>query len=197
MATIKPTRIPGRWRYGFALDYHTVSSTYLGDDQYGHPIFDTKRSEIGELLYRLKYRTDNSALDVLIDTAVTFLRSWNHGATVIAPVPPSRTSRAQQPVHLIAEALGRQLGIPVTVNAVTRAKETPELKDVYGYEERLRVLEGVHAIDIPAVRGQKVLLVDDLYRSGATMNAITVALYDHGGAADVYALAITRTRSRV
>ena len=37
---------------------------------------------------------------------------------------------------------------------------------------------------------------DDLFRSGATMNAVTSALYDQGHARDVYALALTRTRSR-
>ena len=30
---IHPQRLPGRWRDGYALDVHTVSSTYLGDDQ--------------------------------------------------------------------------------------------------------------------------------------------------------------------
>ncbi len=77
-----------------------------------------------------------------------------------------------------------------------RAKETPELKNVYAYDERLRLLEGAHKVDASVVRGQRVLLFDDLYRSGATMNAITAALYDEGGVADVYALALTRTRSR-
>lgn len=42
----------------------------------------------------------------------------------------------------------------------------------------------------------KILLFDDLYRSGATMNAITEVLYDEGYADDIYALTITRTRSR-
>jgi competence protein ComFC len=188
-------QIPGRWRQGFVLDYHTVSSTYLGDDAFGHPMFDTKRSDIGELLYRLKYRSDVSVLDDLTSAAVRFVRSWNPGATVIIPVPPSRSSRPQQPVYVLAEALSNHLGIPVEY-AVTRIKETPELKDVYGYDARLRLLEGAHEIAAPAVRGQKVLLVDDLFRSGATMNAITSALYDQGGATDVYALALTRTRSR-
>lgn len=45
-------------------------------------------------------------------------------------------------------------------------------------------------------RGRHVLLFDDLHRSGATMNAITEALYDDGDAAEVFALTITRTRSR-
>lgn len=191
MTTVRPIRLPGRWRYGFALDYHTVSSTYLGDDEYGHPMFDTRRSDLGELLYWLKYRSDASVLDEIVQVAARFYRSWNPGATVIVPVPPSRSSRPQQPVSMIAAALGGQLSI-----TVTRAREVPELKDIYAYDDRLRALEGAHSVAVSAVRDQRVLLLDDLYRSGATMNAITAALYDQGGALDVYALAITRTRSR-
>jgi len=74
--------------------------------------------------------------------------------------------------------------------------EMPELKNVYAYDERLRLLEGAHRVEPSVVRGQSVLLFDDLYRSGATMNAITAALYDEGEVKDVYALAVTRTRSR-
>jgi hypothetical protein len=48
-----PRRINGAWREGFALDLHTLSSEYVGDDEFGHPRFDTIRTEIGELLYQL------------------------------------------------------------------------------------------------------------------------------------------------
>lgn len=195
MVNVRPMRIPGRWRAGYVLDYHTLDSTYLGDDEYGHPMFDTKRSDVGELLYRLKYRADVSVLDELVVTAARFVQSWNPGVTLLVPVPPSRP-RSQQPVHLITEALGRTMGIPVDLNGVARVTKTDELKNVYAYDERLRLLEGAHTVKASVVRGQKVLLFDDLYRSGATMNAITAALYDEGTAADVYALALTRTRSR-
>jgi predicted amidophosphoribosyltransferase len=188
-------QIPGRWRAGYALDYHTLTSTYLGDDEYGRAMFDTKRSEVGELLYRLKYRSDKSALGELVEVAARFVREWNPGLTILVPVPPSRV-RAEQPVHLVAERLGTSIGIPVDPNGVTRVKETPELKNVYAYDERLRLLDGAHRTEASVVKGQRVLLFDDLYRSGATMNAITAALYDEGDAADVYALTLTRTRSR-
>lgn len=194
-ANFRPMRIPGRWREGYVLDYHSLGSTYLGDDEYGHPMFDTKRSDVGELLYRLKYRSDGSVLEDLVDTASGFIRSWNPGVNILIPVPPSR-ARSQQPVHLISEALGRKMGIRVEPSAVWRVKEAPELKNVYDYDERLRLLEGAHRIEVSVVKGQRVLLFDDLYRSGATMNAITTALYDEGAVLDVYALAITRTRSR-
>lgn len=71
-----------------------------------------------------------------------------------------------------------------------------ELKNVHEFDERLRLLEGVREVDQTMAQGVRVLLFDDLYRSGATMNAITEVLNDDGGAAEVFALTITRTRSR-
>jgi competence protein ComFC len=196
MAIIKPTRIPGRWREGFALDYHTVSSTYLGDDEYGNPRFETKRSELGELLYQLKYHTDTSVVAQMVDAAVDFLGKWKPGVEIIVPVPPSRSGRKEQPVLLLASALGKQLGIPVAADCLTRVKETPELKDINDFDERLRLISDAYSVDASKVSTRRVLLFDDLYRSGATMNTLASLLLDHGGAAEVFALAITRTRSK-
>jgi competence protein ComFC len=194
MVNIRPMKIPGRWRDGYALDYHTVSSVYIGDDEFGHAQFKTTRSDVGELLYKLKYRSDNTAVPPLVETLSSFLASWNAGVDVLVPVPPSRP-RASQPVLGLANALSQRAGIACTANAVIRAKDVPELKNVYEYDERIRLLADTHAIDRNQVQGRKVLLFDDLYRSGATMNAITTALYDVGAAAEVFALTITRTRS--
>ncbi len=55
----------GPWDNGFSLDKHTLSSVYTGDNQYGHPTFDTTRTEVGESLYRLKYRHDYSQVKVI------------------------------------------------------------------------------------------------------------------------------------
>ncbi len=56
MAAINPQRITGRWLNGIALDVHTISSTHVGMNDQGHDIFETVRSDLGELLVRLKYR---------------------------------------------------------------------------------------------------------------------------------------------
>ena len=54
MAEFVRRKILGKWKEGFSLDLHTLSSVFIGDDEFGHPRFDTRRSEIGELLYKLK-----------------------------------------------------------------------------------------------------------------------------------------------
>ncbi len=89
--------------------------------------------------------------------------------------------------------MGQRLSIPVA-NAVHKALETPELKNVKDRMERLKMLQGAHTVTRVLVEGQKVLLLDDLYQSGATMNAVAGALYAQGGASDVYALALTQAR---
>jgi competence protein ComFC len=90
MIVTNPKKIPGRWRDGYALDYHTLSSEFVGYDEFGHARFDTKRSEVGELLYRLKYRSDQTAVADLVDAAVSFLRRWAPSIDIVVPVPPSR-----------------------------------------------------------------------------------------------------------
>ena len=55
----------------YVLDYHTVSSTPTGDPYYR---FDTKRTELGELLFQLKYRAGGSVVVAdIVDTAEQFV----------------------------------------------------------------------------------------------------------------------------
>lgn len=195
MVKTNPKKIAGRWSDGYSLDVHTESSEYLGDNQFGIAQFERRRSELGELVYRLKYNSDKSALAPIVETAAAFLAGWKDatGIELIIPVPPSKP-RPFQPVLEIAKGLSAKLGIPCDHEAVKKVRETTELKTVYGYDERLKVLAGAHAIDGARVAGKTILLVDDLFRSGATMNAIAAQLLDEGKASKVLALTITRTR---
>ena len=177
------------------LDLHTSSSTYLGDDAFGHPQFETVRTEIGELLFKLKYRNDEGAVADLADAAEGFIRSWRTDFSVIVPVPPTRKYRAFQPVLRLASEIGLRLAVPVAADAVRKLKSFSELKNVYDAEERRKLLEGAFEVNPKHVSGERVLLFDDLYRSGATMNAITERI-TAAGASQVFAFAFTQTRSR-
>jgi hypothetical protein len=63
-----PMKLPGPWVEGYTLDLYSISSTFLGYDG-SIPRFDTKYTEVGELVNRLKYRGDSAALPSVIDTA--------------------------------------------------------------------------------------------------------------------------------
>jgi competence protein ComFC len=192
---IDPLRLEGPWAEGYVLErQHTLSSEFLGHDSFGHPQFETTRSELGELVFRLKNRADRTTLEPIAEAAANFLSGWGIPIDAIVPVPPS-LRREFQPVIEIAQAIGEQLGKRVLVEAVTKVRETPQLKDVFGLAERQSLLEGAFAVDSGAIKGQRVLLVDDLYRSGATAGIVARELIGAGASA-VFFLAMTKTRTR-
>jgi predicted amidophosphoribosyltransferase len=97
---------------------------------------------------------------------------------------------------LLGQGISDTLGVPMTDNAVAKVKATEQLKNAApGTKSRLALLEAAYAVAKPLIAGQRVLLLDDLYDSGATMKSITDRLYDEGGAAAVYALTFTITRT--
>ena len=192
IVAIHPQRITGNWKSGIALDFHTTSSTPIGPNEYGHMQFDTIRPEIAELLYQLKYRNDQNAAKSIIDTAADFLAPRRNNFELIIPVPAS-TERAIQPVLVLATGIGEALRVPVNP-CVTPTRPTTQLKSVTDPNERKVLLHDLYTVEKAQTRGKRILLFDDLFRSGATMNAITDLLLTEGRAGTVLVLTITRTR---
>jgi predicted amidophosphoribosyltransferase len=62
-------------------------------------------------------------------------------------------------------------------------------------EERRSLVIGLYTADAGITAQRNILLFDDVFRSGVTMNAITEVLMNEGKASKIYALTITKTRS--
>lgn len=186
-------KLEGNWHSGLAFDLHTVSSTHLGADKSGRDHFENTRSEMGELLYQLKYRNNNTGLlqIVALLDAVRGIENFDY----IVPIPPTNKKRPAQPVELIAVALGAHRKVKVWKDLLINAGDE-ELKGISDPVERIERLQ--KAINLTAnanVIGTKILLVDDLYRSGATLHIATDLLYKVGKAEKVSVLTMTKTRS--
>ena len=178
---------------GIVLDWHTVGSQIVGQNEFGHPIFDNQRSEIGELLYQFKYRHNQDALAGILQASIEYLGKAGKGKfDLIVPVPPSNSVRTV--TNQIAQGLAAGIGTGFSASALTKCKNTSELKSVSDLEQRKAILSGAFKADKQQLEGKAVLLVDDLYRSGATLEAATEAVVTDGSASEVYVLAITRTR---
>lgn len=190
---IKPMKLPVPWSEGYVLDLHSISSTFLGYDG-SIPRFDTKYTELGGLVYRLKYRGDRAALPPIVDTVEQFIKGTNWKFDCIVGAPPS-LSRNSQPVLEIAQELSARLGVPICDRAVVKVKVTPPMKNIEFPADRATILGDAFRSERDEVRGKRILLIDDLFESGSTLGAVAKVLLTEGEAAVVYMLVLTRKRT--
>ncbi len=100
---------------------------------------------------------------------------------VLTPVPLHRWriwKRGYNQAALIASALGRRTGLPLELELLQRIKATPPLKNM-GPRERALSVRGAFRVAgerKAALRGRHVVLVDDVFTSGATASACARAL---------------------
>ncbi len=120
--------------------------------------------------------------------------SEKFAADLVAPVPlhPSRLrERGYNQAELIARPLARLLRIPYKPHLLVRTKPRPP-KLMLSRSERWRSVRGAYAVAEGAkLKGQRILIVDDLFTTGATMDACAGALRK-AGAARVVALTVAR-----
>jgi len=193
-----PQKINGHWKEGWALDLHTASSLPFKDEYGNITGWDTKRPPIAEELYKLKYKGEHKRIDNIARTAADFLNKYKTKwqLDLIIPMPPSDMTRDFQPVYELAKSIGRFVGLPVDFNILRKVKSTSQLKEIEDLDTRKEMLKDAFSINANAVSGKHVLIFDDLYRSGETLNAACDLTTNKGNARSVYVLTITKTRSK-
>lgn len=185
--------IKGNWKKGFSYDEHTLGSVYLGPDQFGHKRWETERTVMGELVYQLKNKNDKSAVGKIVDLLEKYKGIEKFDA--IIPIPSTKKNRAYQPVDEIAAELGARNGVKVLVGLLIKKAGGPELKNVEDPDERKELLKDAISLSgDPDISGQNVLLLDDLYRSGATLSVATDILLEKAKVESVSVLTMTKTR---
>lgn len=163
---------------------------------HGLPSFEGDRLDVAAFAYggavrdtlaRYKYaRRDDLARPL----AALFARAAPHvAATVpdlVVPVPthPEKLARRTfDPVALLARAFANVLGVPLAVSALVKHRAT-EAQASLDRRARLVNLATAFAADAghaTVLRGARVVLVDDVRTTGATLDACTGAL-DQAGA---------------
>jgi competence protein ComFC len=196
---INPKEIRGNWNHGWALDLHTLSSTSSShDERSGSGSFDSTRSVIGEAIYQLKYKNDQTQVEPVADTIAAFIQSRPELRDVQAllAVPPSNESRTFQPVLALTSAIGTRLGIPTPTDYLLKIKQTSALKSITDKRQRHAELEGAFAVADNRYERQHVLVFDDLFRSGETLSAVCSVLIGQGKIGIVSVVTATITRSK-
>lgn len=116
-------------------------------------------------------------------------------ASLLVPVPlaPKRLKeRGFNQALLLAAALGKTLSLPVDTNTLLRVKETKSQVECETPKERQENISGAFALrENSNLKGKTILLVDDVYTSGATMNECA-RLLRKGGAREIWGVAVAK-----
>jgi competence protein ComFC len=177
----RPRQLPGTWDLGWALG---DNSRFAGAEW--------SRSPVGDLTYRLKYQGDLSTIPSLIDHILSLFADQPEFARVdvVVPVPPT-LSRSVDPVSALAEALAARIARPLWSSALVKTRLTAPQKDMHTLAQKRANVAGAFAVR-GHVRDKRLLVLDDLFDSGATLDEISKVLRG-AGAARLHVLTLTRT----
>jgi ComF family protein len=103
-------------------------------------------------------------------------------AQAIIPVPIHRSrlrQRGYNQAELVAKELSRLTGIPMYGKLVKRTKKTVPQK-MLNPNERQNNLKKAFNIDSNVVKLNKTILIDDIYTTGSTIDAVAMELKRHG-----------------
>ncbi|WP_204369078.1 ComF family protein [Methylocucumis oryzae] len=114
--------------------------------------------------------------------------------SLIIPMPASKV-RNRQPVTEIAKELARLMGIPCYENLLVKTGPTPAIKDISTRQEKVSALMGVFTVNDLLPSGlYDVLIVDDVFDSGSSLEAATKMLKGYSKIQNVYVATVTRKR---
>lgn len=142
------------------------------------------RAQMKESLYRFKYHNRQEYARYYAMRTAKKYGAWirQMGVEAIVPIPlhaKRYRERGYNQAELYARRLGRALDLPVETKLLVRVKNTvpqKELNDI----SRKNNLKKAFKYSGNIVQFKKILLVDDIYTTGSTINAAAEVLKNGG-----------------
>ncbi|MDH3346433.1 MAG: ComF family protein [Kiritimatiellaceae bacterium] len=166
------------------------------------PHFDAARSAtrydgaVGEALRALKYESGIWTVPDLVELLYACVQAeyLNVSFDWITAVPlysVRRRARGYNQSALLASALARRMRIPIKERRIRRIRPTVSQTGLTAPQRAANVSNAFRVGVFSRFQGDRVLLVDDVMTTGATVNACAGAL-KKGGAASVHVVTVAR-----
>ena len=156
-------------------------------------LFILYRGAIRKTMYRFKYSNKREYAAFFSEEAERIYGEWirKKGIEVIIPVPmygPKKKKRGYNQAECFAKALSERTGILADANLVMRVRDTAPQKELNDIQRKNNLKSAFHC-EKNIVQYTKVLLVDDIYTTGSTADAVYEELKKNG-VTEVYFLSI-------
>lgn len=152
------------------------------------------KAGIKQSMYRFKYSNRREYARFYAKRAAGIYGGWivRKQIDVIVPVPmyeKKRRRRGYNQAEVFARALGREVGVPIDVKLVKRIRQTIPQKELND-KQRQNNLKNAFQLTENIVKYKEILLVDDIYTTGSTIDAVAETLLA-GGARNIYYICIS------
>ena len=123
-----------------------------------------------------------------MDLIKDILDRWNlkEKIDIIIPVPPSNKTREYQPVFEISKEIAKYLGKECKVDVLSKESNL-QVKDGYNINGMIKQNKNIE-------NEANILIIDDLYSTGATLNEVCKVLRNDNNVKNLYCLVMTKTK---
>ncbi|SDB37814.1 MULTISPECIES: ComF family protein [unclassified Butyrivibrio] len=135
-------------------------------------------------IYRFKYSGRREYADYYGEAAMQYLGKAMKAmrADAVIPVPmydKKQRKRGYNQAEVFADALGKRIGVPVRNDIVRRVRDTVPMKMLDSSERRSNLKKAFN-ISQNDVKFKCIILVDDIYTTGSTMDELAREFRRHG-----------------
>jgi ComF family protein len=116
---------------------------------------------------------------------------WKIDLVIPVPLGVARLKeRGYNQAALIAKPLALKIGLPYDINTLARVRETRSQVGL-SFDQRLDNVKDAFQANSDHTNNMRVLIIDDVATSSATLDACSIALHI-AGAVEVYGLTLAR-----
>lgn len=159
-----------------------------------HVSYSLYQGVLKELILLFKYYEIKKLKYILAGYYIDLLKQkLNERFDCIIPVPSDLSRKRDfDPNQVIAKILSKELNIRVLKNSLIKVKKTaPQV--ALPLKKRLKNLDGAFKVNkSPMLIGKKILLIDDVYTTGTTINKCTQVLQRNKNR--VFAITLARSK---